>query len=93
MRGRTDEGQPLITSDELQALIEADKNGTIGSLWETMLAIAMQDADTLNAEYGRDPVALAEALSSVEHLKIHLAQFGAMTEQCLQRLMAIRPLN
>lgn len=54
-----DEGRPLITADELQTLIEADKDGTIGSLWETMLAVAMQDADAINAEYARDPMALA----------------------------------
>ncbi|MFO1090860.1 MAG: hypothetical protein U1E46_14910 [Hyphomicrobiales bacterium] len=88
-----DEGRPLITADELQTLIEADKDGTIGSLWETMLAVAMQDADAINAEYARDPMALAEALTNVELLRSHLQQFGEMADQCLRRLLAIRPLN
>ena len=84
---------PIWEMDELQTLIEADKDGTIGSLWETMLAVAMQDADAINAEYARDPMALAEALTNVELLRSHLQQFGEMADQCLRRLLAIRPLN
>jgi hypothetical protein len=88
-----DEGRPLITPEELQSLIEADNDGTIGALWETMLAVAMQEQDALAAEYGKDPAALAQALGHVDLLRTHLSQFGEMADLCLRRLLSIRRLN
>jgi len=93
MGARVDEGRPLITPEELQSLIEADRDGTIGALWETMLAVAMQESDALSAEYGKDPAALVQVLGQVDLMRMHLAQFGDIADSCLKRLLAIRRLN
>jgi hypothetical protein len=53
----------------------------------------LQESDALSAEYGKDPAALVEALGQVDLLRVHLAQFGEMTERCLRRLLAIRRLH